>query len=299
MTAGADSARPILVTGGSGQVGFELTRALARAGTVVAPSSGELNLLDPRSVRSYVRDLKPQLIVNAAAHTAVDLCESDVERAQALNADAPGLLAAEAKRLGAGLVHYSTDYVFDGTKTGPYTEIDRPNPVSVYGKTKLAGEQAVTASGAAALIFRCEWVYSRRGKNFLLTMLRLGREKPSLNIVADQKGSPTWARAIAAATGDILSGAKGSADLSFFERHAGVYHMAASGSTTWFGFAEAIFEIADGPKPRLTAIATSDYPTPAKRPANSVFDTSKLKSTFGISLPDWRADLRDAMTAEP
>jgi dTDP-4-dehydrorhamnose reductase len=298
MTGSGGRDRPILLTGGSGQVGYELNRQLGMFGAVVAPARNELDLAKPDGVRRYVRDLKPGLIVNAAAYTAVDQAESEAGSAKTLNEDVPGLLAEEAKQLGAALVHYSTDYVFDGTKDGPYNENDAPNPLSVYGSTKLNGERAVQASGAAAVIFRCEWIYSRRGRNFLLTMLRLGKERAALNIVSDQKGAPTWARAIAVATTEVISRANESdaGMTGYFEKRAGVYHMAASGFTTWFGFAEAIFERATEPHPVITPISTSQYPTPARRPMNSVLDTSKLAGTFGVTLADWRSQLDKAMS---
>ena len=298
MTAGGKWSRPILLVGGSGQVGFELRRTLSEVALVVSPPSAELDLLKPQIVRSYVDSLKPGLIVNAAAHTAVDLCETEEGKAKALNEDAPTLLAECARKQQIGLIHYSTDYVFDGKKPTAYLESDPPNPLSVYGRTKLGGEQGILASGAAALIFRCEWVYSRRGKNFLLTMLRLGSERDSLSVVADQHGVPTWAAEIATATSAVISRSYGAAGgpTAFFNDHAGVYHMAGMGSTTWFGFAEAIFERGTGRRPMLTPITTDQYPTPARRPANSVFDTAKLANTFGVSLRDWRLQLDQAMS---
>lgn len=278
----------ILLTGVNGQVGWELRRTLAPLGRVVALDSKGLDLTDADAIRAKVREIAPRLIVNPAAYTAVDKAESEPERARAINGLAPGILAAEAKRCGALLVHYSTDYVFDGTQDRPYREEDAPHPQNVYGATKLEGEEAIRASGARHLIFRTSWVYGRRGGNFLLTMQRLMRERPELNIVADQIGAPTWARLIAEGSALALAQCLSPARGADRPEPWGTYHLTCGGETSWFGFASAI--AASTPletPPRLTAIATSGYPTPAKRPANSRLDNGKLQRVFGLRLPDW------------
>lgn len=282
----------ILVTGRNGQVGWELQRTLAPLGEVVALDRQALDLRNPDAIRAVVREIKPHLIVNPAAYTAVDKAESEAEVAQAVNGVAPGILAEEAKRLGAALIHYSTDYVFDGSKNGAYREEDAPCPINVYGKTKLAGEDAVRAVGVPHLILRTSWVYGVRGKNFLLTMLRLGKEREELKIVADQNGAPTWSRLIAEATAHIAA-----QRLTRLQELDGIYNFTASGCTSWHGFAEAIFAHAARTTPspekilRLTPIATSEYPLPAPRPANSVLSGDKLRREFGLVMPDWRDNL--------
>jgi dTDP-4-dehydrorhamnose reductase len=288
----------ILLTGVNGQVGWELRRALAPLGDVVGLDSRALDLTDPGAIRARVREVTPRIIVNPAAYTAVDRAESEPERARAVNAVAPGILAEEAKRAGAILVHYSTDYVFDGTRDVPYREDDAPNPQNVYGATKLAGEQAIRATGATHLIFRTSWVYGLRGGNFLLTMRRLMRERPELKIVADQIGAPTWSRLIAEATAlalaQILSPARG-ADRP---EPWGTYHLSNAGETSWHGFAAAIAELSDlETRPMLTPIPSSEYPTPARRPANSRLDNGKLARVFGLRLPDWRQALKLCLDA--
>ena len=289
----------ILLTGVNGQVGFELARSLQGLGRVVAADRNMLDMSDLDAVRRVVMDVKPQLIVNPAAHTAVDNAESEPDAAMRLNAHAPAVLAEAARQLGAGLVHYSTDYVFDGTKDGPYVETDATNPQNVYGASKLAGEQAIVASGCAHLIFRTSWVYGTRGKNFLLTMLRLGAQRDELSVVADQIGSPTWSNTIAALTANVLAQLTAASDgAEWWERHSGVYHLTADGATSWHGFAEAIFEASDLPrKPAVKAIPASAYPTPAKRPGNSRLSNDKLAQVFGVRAPDWREALRLCMAA--
>ena len=276
----------ILLAGGNGQVGWELRRALAPLGEVIAPRRDELDLVEADQVRQRVRAIAPQAIVNAAAYTAVDRAESEAELARAINAIAPGVLAEEAKRLDAVLVHYSTDYVFDGTKADPYVESDPPNPLSVYGRTKLEGERAIGASGCRHLTLRTSWVYGARGSNFLLTMLRLAHERRQLKIVDDQIGAPTWCREIANATAALLS-----VDLAAVGSD-GLYHLTASGATSWFGFAEAIFASPAMARlgitpPELEAIPTSGYPTPARRPANSRLACGRLERRAGIRLGPW------------
>src|SRR5476649_2793790 len=282
----------ILLTGVNGQVGFELARSLQGLGRVVALDRSRLDLGDLAQVRQVVRDVKPTLIVNPAAYTAVDKAESDADACTRANAEAPGVMAEEAKKLGAALVHYSTDYVFDGTKDGAYLEDDVVNPQNVYGKSKLAGEQAIGASGCDHLIFRTSWVYGTRGKNFLMTMLRLGAERDELGVVADQIGAPTWSNTIAALTSNVLTQAVVGAD-DWWKQNSGVYHLTASGATSWHGFAQAIFEFSKLEKrPKVRPIPAASYPTPAARPANSRMSNDKLSDTFGVRAPDWRDALR-------
>ncbi|MGY6156171.1 dTDP-4-dehydrorhamnose reductase [Paraburkholderia graminis] len=279
----------ILITGVNGQVGFELVRTLQGLGRIVALDRSGLNLADFTQVRSTVRELKPSVIVNPAAYTAVDKAEADVDAAMRLNAEAPGVLAAEAARCGAVLVHYSTDYVFDGSKSAAYVEADVTNPQNVYGKSKLAGEQAIVESACAHLIFRTSWVYGARGNNFLLTMLKLGAERPELRVVADQIGAPTWSNTIATSTSHIIAQGLAANDLGWWRERSGVYHLTAAGETSWHGFAKSILDIAMGDNaPNVVPIGTSDYPVPAKRPANSRMSQSKLTETFGLALPDWQ-----------
>lgn len=288
-----DKQPTILVTGINGQVGHELLRSLQGLGRVIGLDRAALDLADLERVRAVVRETKPALIVNPAAYTAVDKAESDEPAARRLNAEAPGVLAEEAARLGAALIHYSTDYVFDGTKDSPYTEDDATNPQNVYGRTKLGGEQAIAASGCAHLILRTSWVYGRRGKNFLLTMLKLGAERPELRVVADQIGAPTWANTIAAATSHIAAQGLAAADEAWWRERSGVYNFSAAGSTSWHGFACAILSTALGNKaPKVTPIAATEYPVPAKRPANSRLALDKLAATFGVRMPAWDDALR-------
>ncbi|MBN3738207.1 MULTISPECIES: dTDP-4-dehydrorhamnose reductase [Burkholderia] len=283
----------ILVTGVNGQVGFELLRSLQGLGRVVACDRSMLDLSDLDRVRSVVRELKPSIIVNPAAYTAVDKAETDVDAARRLNAEVPRAFAEEAARLGAALVHYSTDYVFDGTKDGAYVETDATNPQNVYGLTKLEGEQAIAATGCAHLILRTSWVYGRRGKNFLLTMLKLGSERPELRVVADQVGAPTWSKTIATATSHIVTQALAADDAGWWAQRSGVYHFTSAGATSWHGFAEAIFAHAMGERaPKVLPIPASDYPVPAKRPSNSRLSHDKLTEAFGLRLPDWADALK-------
>lgn len=293
MRDGGHRQPTILVTGVSGQVGFELLRTLQGLGRVVPCDRSMLDLSDLERVRAVVRELKPSLIVNPAAYTAVDRAETDIDAARRLNADVPRVFAQELARTGGTLIHYSTDYVFDGTQASPYTESDATNPVNVYGATKLEGEQAIAAAGCAHLILRTSWVYGRRGRNFLQTMLKLGAERPALNIVADQVGAPTWANTIAAATAHIVAQGAAAADAHWWARRTGIYHLTSAGATSWCGFADAIFATAmAGRAPTVAPIASSDYPTPAKRPANSRLALDKLTATFGLRMPDWRDALQ-------
>jgi len=272
----------LLVTGRNGQVGWELARTLAPLGEVIAFDRAGLDLADPDRLRAAVRDTRPDVIVNAAAYTAVDRAETETESALAINAVAPGILAEEAKRCGALLVHYSTDYVFDGSKKLPYAEGDAPSPINAYGRSKLAGEQAIQACGCRHLILRTSWVYGLRGNNFLRTMLRLAAERNELRVVDDQCGAPTWSRMIAQAT--ALALARQDAPES------GIYHLSAAGRTSWHGFAAAILA-AQGWQGQLAAIPTRDYPLPAARPANSSLANDKLAAAFGLKLPDWDRSL--------
>jgi dTDP-4-dehydrorhamnose reductase len=285
---------PILVTGKSGQVGWELQTTLAPLGTVIAVDLDEMDLADPDSIRRVVREFKPGIIVNAAAYTAVDKAEAETELAMRVNGVAPGILAEEAKRLGAVLVHYSTDYVFDGTKDGAYAETETPNPLSAYGRSKLAGDQAIQATGVPHYIFRTSWVYAARGQNFVRTMLRLGRERNELRIVDDQIGAPTWARFIAEATAQALRHGHNA-----IRDRAGIYNVTATGAVSWCGFASAIFAEAKArlgmTPPKLIPITTAEYPLPALRPANSRLDTSKLTRIFGVTPPDWKTMLSACM----
>ncbi len=282
----------ILLLGRNGQLGFELRRALAPVGPVVAVGRQECNLADAEALQALVRQVRPCVIVNAGAYTAVDRAESEPDLAHQVNAVAPQILAEEAARLEALLVHYSTDYVFDGTKAGAYLETDTPNPVNVYGASKLAGEEAIQASGARHLIFRTSWVVGAHGGNFLKTMLRLAADRPALRVVADQTGAPTSAALIADVTAHAICALAGNAGAGL---QKGVYHLAASGETTWHGYARHVIARArEAGRPLVATpeavepIETSAYPTPARRPANSRLDTRKLREAFGVTLPDWR-----------
>jgi dTDP-4-dehydrorhamnose reductase len=315
----------ILLTGKNGQVGSELAQLLPRLGEVTALGRQDLDLSNIHDIRRAVQHAQPTLIVNAAAYTAVDRAEKEEALAHAINADAPAIIAEEAKKIGAAVVHYSTDYVFDGTKRTPYTEDDPTNPVSAYGRTKLAGEEAIRASGIPHLIFRTAWVYATSGRNFLLTILRLAAEREELRIVSDQFGAPTSSREIAQATTRILTprisdvGAglrpaqPQNVDLvALFADVSGAYNMTASGETTWHEFATTILEdcsqlprhlpwfvAATGNRPlivkRVIPITTADYPTPARRPAYSVLSNARFVATFGFTLPAWRTQLTSAI----
>jgi len=299
----------ILLTGKTGQLGSELNRLLPKLGEVIAPERNELDLCEPEQIRRIMRNAKPRLVVNAAAYTAVDAAETDQATALAVNAEAPRLLALEAKKVGAMLVHFSTDYVFDGSTKAPYEETDATNPINVYGKTKLAGEEAIRDSGAAHLIFRTAWIYATRGRNFLLTILRLATEREELKIVRDQIGAPTCAADIAAATTKILTNIYARNDgADEFSKVSGTYHMTAAGETTWYDFTKAILEeaahasqdlswfaAATQGRPllarRIVPITASEYGSRTPRPAYSVLSNSRLTQTFGITLPDWRTQL--------
>jgi len=287
----------ILLTGKTGQIGFELQRSLAAIGQVVAFDRAELDLSSVDAIRAKVREVQPQIIVNAAAYTAVDKAESEPDLAMQVNGVAPGIMAREAKRFGALLVHYSTDYVFDGRKATAYVETDATHPLGVYGETKLAGERAIEAVGGAHLILRTSWVYAARGHNFLRTILRLARERTELRIVNDQIGAPTWARTIAEITARILASNGGG--LYQLREKSSLYHLTAAGATSWYGFAEAILAEAKGvlgnAVPSLIPIPASEYPTPARRPANSRLDNAKLTSAFGLTPPPWDEMLKSCI----
>ena len=296
----------ILLTGSNGQVGTEVARQLAGRADVVALDRAALDLADAAQVRARVREARPDAIVNAAAYTAVDKAESEPGLARAINATAPGILGEEARRCGAVLLHYSTDYVFDGTKQGAYVEDDPVCPVNTYGRTKLEGELAIAASGCDHLILRTEWVYGPHGRNFMLTMLKLAQSRPELRVVDDQHGAPTSSLQLGRLTRERLLGADGKMDQAALDRlraASGVYHATAAGETTWCGFARAIFaqrarQLGEVFKaPTVTPIASSEYPTPARRPANSVLSGEKLRSRFGLGLADWREGLAESISA--
>ncbi len=274
----------ILVLGRSGQVGTALTQSLQGLGELIALDRAQLDLTNPDAIRTTLREIQPQILINAAAYTAVDAAESDQAMAFQINAVAPRVMAEESERLGAALIHYSTDYVFDGGKQGAWMEDDATAPLSVYGHSKLAGEQAITDVGGTHLILRTSWVYGLHGKNFLLTMLKLAESRDSLAIVDDQIGAPTWALTIADATSAIIRDAGEPAQLAAL---SGIYHLCAGGHTSWFGFAQAIFSHASVQrKPQLRPITTAEYPTPAQRPHNSILNTDKFRRSFG-DLPTW------------
>ncbi|MBN0980803.1 dTDP-4-dehydrorhamnose reductase [Pseudomonas hygromyciniae] len=286
----------ILITGQHGQVSRELQQRLQGLGELVVLGRDQLDLTNPEQIRQQVRSHRPGLIINAAAHTAVDQAENEPDVAFAINATAPGILAEEAKVLGIALIHYSTDYVFDGSKPAPYSEDDAPNPLGVYGMSKLAGEQAIAAVGGQYLILRTSWVYSCHGKNFLLTMQRLLQEKPQMRIVADQIGAPTWAGTIANSTRALIERWQAGQAGDW-----GVYHLTAQGETSWFGFAQAIGEhlLAEGKAcAALEGIPASDYPTPAKRPLNSRLDCSRLQQQWQVGQPQWREALRECLAQQ-
>ncbi len=288
----------ILIVGNAGQLGRELEQVFADVGPIVAVDRESVDLADPDQTRELVRRAAPDVILNAAAYTAVDRAESDIAQAHAINALAPRVLAEEAAERNALLVHYSTDYVFNGSKQDPWTEDDSPAPLSVYGASKLAGEQAIQNSRARHLIFRTSWVYGPHGNNFLLTMLRLATERDRLSIVDDQVGAPTTSIELARATRTIITGVL-AGRFGVADDWSGLYHMTCSGSVSWFGFAQAIFARASerfGVKaPELIPIGTKDYPTAAARPRNSFLSNAKLHARFGVQLPSWQSALDEVI----
>ena len=285
----------VLVTGAGGQVGAEVARELGAIADLVAHDRSTLDLARPDEIVARIREARPAVIVNAAAYTAVDHAETDEDLANTVNGVAPGIMAGEAKRLGALLVHFSTDYVFDGSATRPYVEDDPVNPLSAYGRTKLAGERAVAASGCAHVTLRTSWVYGPHGKNFMLTMLRLGATHPELRVVNDQRGAPTSSTQLARVVREIVGRGEGVREAS------GIYHASAAGETTWFEFAREIFALRARSDPafvapRVVPITTAEYPTPARRPAYSVLSNAKLAAGLGVRIPGWREGLAKALS---
>jgi len=293
----------ILLLGANGQVGWELQRSLIPLGEIKACTRKEANLVNSDELRKLIQAYQPQIIVNAAAYTAVDQAESEPEKAYQINTEAVATIAKEAKQINALLIHYSTDYIFDGTKVTPYTEQDQPNPQSVYGKTKQQGEQKIIESCCNYLIFRTSWVYATRGKNFLNTIIKLAQEREELNIVNDQIGVPTSARLIADIT--ALAIYRITQQLDNTEKLTGIYNLTPMGETSWYGFAQQILEQAgqQGIKLKVThdrikPITTEQYPQSAKRPKNSMLNTNKLQQTFKLHLPDWKQQLKQVMQTD-
>lgn len=285
----------IMLTGAGGQVGGELVRTLSLLGHVVACTRSELPLECGDRIREFVRMLRPQAIVNAAAYTAVDLAEREPERARLVNGVAPGILAEEAARCGALMVHFSTDYVFDGEKRAPYVDDDEPRPLGQYGLSKLEGERAVAAVGGPHVTFRTGWIYGARGKNFLRTILQLARERPELRVVDDQVGAPTWSRVVAEAVALALAGARRDGSFTLPASACGIHHLTAAGQVSWHGFASAILSQVPARSEyacrTVVAVSSAEYPTPARRPAYSVLDNARVGEVFGIRLPHWESQL--------
>lgn len=289
----------ILLFGRNGQVGYELERSLQGLGDIIATDSKQINFAHLEQVRKVIVDVQPKLIINAAAYTAVDQAESEADLAMRINGEAPGVIAEEAKKVGATIIHYSTDYVFDGSKSTPYTEDDLPCPINAYGRSKLAGEEAVKAAGVPYVILRTSWVYGMRRRNFLRTVLRQAQEQMELHIVADQHGAPTWCRTVADTTAHIVGrlfpstlGRRTDLQQDRWQELSGVYHLAAQGQTTWHGFAQTIVAHSSViKKPVVTPIKTQEYPLPARRPLNSIMSCERLMKTF-CGLPNWGSALR-------
>jgi dTDP-4-dehydrorhamnose reductase len=293
-----------LLTGATGQVGGELLKTLKPLGEVIAPSRTEMDLTNMMSVQETIRAVAPRWIVNSGAYTAVDKAESEPDLALAINAEAVRVMGQEARTIGAGVIHFSTDYVFDGSANAPYQETDTTGPVSVYGVSKLAGERALVDSGAGHMVFRTSWVYGPVGKNFLLTILKLARERERLRVVADQYGAPTWSRDLAKMTADVIAQCEAVARSRELESvladAGGVYHAAGAGETTWYGFAAEALRLQQEKEPnvrfaQIDAITTAEYPTPAKRPANSRMNCEKLAERFGWKMMDWQDSLREVL----
>ncbi len=298
--AGLPEGSRILLTGGSGQVGRALQQTLASLGEVVAPTRAEMDLQNAQSVRDAIRRVRPRWIVNPGAYTAVDMAESEPDVAYAVNATAVEVMAEEALAIKAGVLHFSTDYVFDGTKPAPYVETDSTGPTSVYGRTKLDGEKRLQESGAAHAIFRTSWVFGATGKNFVLSILKLARERETLRIVADQHGSPTWSfdlARLAAHFAGLCEGRAHGGDVTEPVRElGGIYHAAGRGYTTWYEFAGEAVAAARRREPAsryadLVPITTAEYPTPARRPANSRLNCARLEDRLGWRMMDWRESL--------
>lgn len=289
----------LLLIGKNGQVGWELQQTLLPLGEVISIDYPDLDLVDLDAVRKLIRNIKPQVIINAAAYTDVDKAENEVKKAFAINASAPGVMAEEARASGAALIHYSTDFVFDGEKGSPYIELDNPNPINTYGKSKLMGEQSIQKAGGAYLILRTSWVYSLRTDNFVTRVLSWARQKETLSIVDDQIGSPTWARFLADATA-MLIGVGRNDIFEFFNGHNGIYHLAGAGSPTRLEWVQQILEFDPRKEQqqvrKVLPAKSSDFPTPAQRPANSSLDCSKITREFGLTIPDWKSALRLMLT---
>jgi dTDP-4-dehydrorhamnose reductase len=281
-----------------------LLETLKPLGEVIAPSRTTMDLANAASVRETIRSIGPRWIVNPGAYTAVDKAESEPELAHAINAEAVRVMAQEARTIGAGVIHFSTDYVFDGSGSAPYRETDSTRPVSIYGASKLAGERALAESGASYMVFRTSWVYGARGKNFLLTILKLARERETLRVVADQHGAPTWSRDLARMTAEVIgqceAAARGQELAVVLTRASDIYHAAGAGETTWYGFAAEAVRLQGEKEPgtrfaAIQAITTVEYPTPAQRPANSRMNCERLKERFGWKMMDWRDSLREVL----
>lgn len=293
--------KKIMITGKDGQVGWELQRLLSPLGQIFTYDRNGLDLRNSDQIRNVIREVRPDVIVNAAAYTAVDKAEIDQESAMAINATAVGVIAEEAKKLDGLFIHYSTDYVFDGSAASPYREMDKTNPMNIYGKSKLKGEEAIQTIGGKHLILRTSWVYGMRGNNFLMTMLRLGKERDQLKIVGDQIGAPTWSHHIAEKTGSMISNCL---NRKYENDPWGIYHLTSSGYTSWFEFAETIFDFYRKSSEQrfgelkisnLLKIPSIEYPTPAMRPKYSVLSNEKILKNFQISMPNWKDALVQCM----
>ena len=287
----------ILLTGKTGQIGEELNNIVGDLGNLITVDKEQLDLSKPNSIEPVILDIKPDIIINPAAYTAVDKAEEEPDLAMTVNAIAPGLLAKAARKVGAGLIHYSTDYVFDGCSEIPYKEEDPPNPLNVYGKTKLAGEKALAEAGVPFLIIRTGWVYSLHGKNFLRTIKKLAEEKDIIQVVDDQIGAPTWARSVALKTHQILKQCLNKKWLETKDSSlSGIFHLTCQGKTSWHGFARKVLNISNASQNiKLIAIPTSDYPAPATRPHNSLLNNEKIQRVFGLDMPHWEDALKDCM----
>ena len=287
----------ILLTGKTGQIGEELNNIVGDLGNLITVDKEQLDLSKPNSIEPVILDIKPDIIINPAAYTAVDKAEEEPDLAMTVNAIAPGLLAKAARKVGAGLIHYSTDYVFDGYSEIPYKEEDPPNPLNVYGKTKLAGEKALAEAGIPFLIIRTGWVYSLHGKNFLRTIKKLAEEKDIIQVIDDQIGAPTWARSVALKTHQILKQCLNKKWLETKDPSlSGIFHLTCQGKTSWHGFARKVLNISNASQNiKLISIPTSDYPAPATRPSNSLLNNEKIQKVFGLDMPHWEDALKYCM----